>query len=482
MVRTLRGRDLLDRIAAIGRPWRLYGNLGVAVAGVVMALSAVFVAFVGYVNLVSPPEPTQVTQPRNFLVIPGVNDFLPLSVAPEILFGLLAAVVVHEMGHGIMCRVGDIGVDSMGGVLLAVLPIGAFVEPDEEEVDAAAPGDRTRMFAAGVMNNFVLTVLAFALLALSMLAIQPIDGVGVQRVVADSPADAAGIQEGDVVQRVDGEPVANGSALYGALRASAPGNATLTLHRDGATEQRTLQLEAPPDGVAIRSVVNGSPAEGVLAEGDRLTAVNGTPTPNASAFRRAMEDRAVGTALDVDYRRNGTALNATVVLGEPPRGEGGFLGVSYAPDGIQVGIAPYDIAGVHRLLGSFHPVDWLVAMMLPLGAAMGGAVPTFFGFEGTVAEFYTVAGPLGALGGLFFVVPTALYWTAWINFNLGIFNCIPALPLDGGHIFREGIRKGIRPAVRPERLERVSDVAAVAVSLLMFGSMALMVLAPRFLG
>jgi membrane-associated protease RseP (regulator of RpoE activity) len=32
-----------------------------------------------------------------------------------------------------------------------------------------------------------------------------------------------------------------------------------------------------------------------------------------------------------------------------------------------------------------------------------------------------------------------LFWCAWININVGIFNAIPMVPLDGGYIFKEGV-------------------------------------------
>ncbi|MDY7081669.1 MAG: metalloprotease, partial [Halobacteria archaeon] len=75
MLKTLRGRKLLDRLARPKKFWRIYGNLGVAVALFVMAISFVFIVFIGYVSLTSPPQPSQVTEPQNLLVIPGLNDF-----------------------------------------------------------------------------------------------------------------------------------------------------------------------------------------------------------------------------------------------------------------------------------------------------------------------------------------------------------------------------------------------------------------------
>ena len=204
-IHTTRGRVLLTRLARPKRFWRAWSNVGVGIALVVMGGSfALLVAQAGAI-LQNPPEPTQVTQPRNFLVIPGVNDFLPLSVAPEILLGLLVGLVVHEGGHGLLCRVEDIDIESMGLVSLAVVPIGAFVEPSEESQRRADRGARTRMFAAGVTNNFVIAAVGFALLFGPVIgAITVAPGVPVADEFGGTPADAAGIDHGYRVTAIEG--------------------------------------------------------------------------------------------------------------------------------------------------------------------------------------------------------------------------------------------------------------------------------------
>ena len=163
-VHTKRGRDFIDWIATPKRFWRAWTNLGVGATLVVMAGMFLFLLVQGIAIARNPPPPSSVNQPQNFLVIPGVNDFLPLAVAPEIVFGLLVGLVVHEGGHGILCRVEDIDIESMGVFLFTVIPLGAFVEPDEESQRNASRGGRTRMFAAGVTNNFFVTFVAFVLL------------------------------------------------------------------------------------------------------------------------------------------------------------------------------------------------------------------------------------------------------------------------------------------------------------------------------
>jgi hypothetical protein len=160
---TKRGRAFLNWLAGPKRFWRAWSNVGVGIALVVMIGSFLAVVFSAFQITQNPAQQT-VSNPRNFLVIPGVNDFLPLSAAPGIVFGLAVGLIVHEGGHGLLSRVEDMDIESMGLALLAIVPVGAFVEPNDEQRRERSRGAQTRMFAAGVTNNFAVTVLAYALL------------------------------------------------------------------------------------------------------------------------------------------------------------------------------------------------------------------------------------------------------------------------------------------------------------------------------
>ncbi|WP_048076301.1 site-2 protease family protein, partial [Halorubrum sp. AJ67] len=206
-LRTLRGRAFLGRLATPKRFWRAVANLGLG--GALVAMVASFALILSSaMSAFSNAQPSAIQQPQNFLIIPGVNDFLPLSVAPEIVAGLAVAMVIHEGAHGLLCRVEGIDIDSMGLVFFALLPVGAFVEPDEEATQAASRGARARMFAAGVTANTVLTVVVFALLFGPVVgAISPAAGYAVGEVNPGSPAAAADISQGDRIVEVAGTPI-----------------------------------------------------------------------------------------------------------------------------------------------------------------------------------------------------------------------------------------------------------------------------------
>jgi membrane-associated protease RseP (regulator of RpoE activity) len=233
-------------------------------------------------------------------------------------------------------------------------------------------------------------------------------------------------------------------------------------------------------GVEVSNVISDTPAdEAGMEDGDVITSVGGEPVTNVNDFSSAMEGFSPGDEAVIEVQRDGETVPLDVTFGESPRFEGAFLGISYITTAQQIGVTPYNIDYPYSLLTSLNPIDWAISIYLPLGAIVG--LTPFFGFDGFVLNFYEITGPLAILGGAFWLIPNVLYWSAWVNFNLGLFNCIPALPLDGGHILKEGFKKALSPVSEGESLEKLAGTIAGAVAVVMFGSMILMIVAPRVL-
>ncbi len=291
-IHTQRGREFIEWIAQPKRFWRAWTNFGVGTALVIMVGMFAFLLIQGISILQNPPAPSAVNQPENFLVIPGVNDFLPLSVAPEIIFGLLVGLVVHEGGHGILCRVEGIEIESMGVFLLTIIPLGAFVEPDEESERFASRGGRTRMFAAGVTNNFAITIIAFVLLfgpIIGSITVAP--GLAVSGAYDESPAATAGIEQGDRITTVAGTPISNESELNNILSERSNREITVKINDGTSAAKRESQTLTVERELIVAGSVGGNPADiNVDAEGDPIgvETVNGTAVYTQAGFSNAV--------------------------------------------------------------------------------------------------------------------------------------------------------------------------------------------------
>jgi membrane-associated protease RseP (regulator of RpoE activity) len=308
-IHTGRGRAFLNWLATPKRAWRALANIGVGIALVTMIGTFVMLIIQSVTIIQSPPTETVLQNPRNALVIPGVNEFLPLSVAPEIIIGLLVGLVVHEGGHGLLCRVENIDIDSMGVVLFALLPIGAFVEPDDESANTASRGAQTRMFAAGVLNNLLITALVFGLLfgpVGSAIAVAP--GAPVGGVYPGGAADLADINQGDRIVAIDGTEIESDETLSQALAEIDAETVSVTL---ASGEEVMVERSA-----FVTTLLENSPfaGENGLAVNDTITAVDNTSVTTEQEIKAAAQNKSVVT-LTYNDGETGEEQTATGPLG-----------------------------------------------------------------------------------------------------------------------------------------------------------------------
>ena len=234
-----------DWFQKLRRPLRAYATLGVIMVVVVSAFMTLALLLAVPQLLVHTPEPTGIYDPRNILAIPGVNQAIPITAA--VFIGLLLTIVIHEFGHAILARVEDMRVRSMG-ILIAVIPIGAFVEPDEADVDAAKGMPKIRMFGAGITNNIVAGLICFGLMFLLVGMATPLAVPLVQGVYKDFPAADAGLQGYSVITGINGISVTDQEEISAIMDGTRPGEViTLTAEKDGIERTYTLTLSEWPE-------------------------------------------------------------------------------------------------------------------------------------------------------------------------------------------------------------------------------------------
>jgi regulator of sigma E protease len=189
-----------------------------------------------------------------------------------------SGVRVHEFGVGFPPRARVLGRDSQGTeYTLNWLPIGGFVKLEGEEGESDDPQAfvrkplRTRItiLLAGVAMNFLLAFIIFTLIAA---VADPVVGVRVAAVEANSPAASIGLvgsqqigtddegnpiwdETGDVIVAIDGgrfptfDRIETSLPMLAYLREHAGQQVTVTVRsNDGTTRDIPVQLRVPGPG------------------------------------------------------------------------------------------------------------------------------------------------------------------------------------------------------------------------------------------
>jgi membrane-associated protease RseP (regulator of RpoE activity) len=237
-----------DRFARFHRFLRGYGTFGAVIVILVSAAMVALLFIALYGNVVNPQQPTAVNDPRNIFAIPGVNQFIPFTVA--VWLALFFTLAIHEFGHAFLARVEKLKV-SFIGILWCVIPIGAFVEPDETEFGKLQGLPKIRMLGAGITNNMVAGLACFLLLVLLLGFAVPLQTPLINSVYKDYPADRAGIVPDSVITSINGVPVTTQGDVSTILNATRPGDqVVIVTENDQTASSHTILLSSWPQNMS----------------------------------------------------------------------------------------------------------------------------------------------------------------------------------------------------------------------------------------
>ncbi|MFZ1400470.1 MAG: PDZ domain-containing protein [Candidatus Promineifilaceae bacterium] len=191
--------------------------------------------------------------------------------------------------------------------------------------------------------------------------ISPSDGVYIQTVFANSPAEAANLRPGQIIVRLNDDPVTSPEMLTLLLQNVPAGESFTLLVRDEAgevwqttavraasppylgveivdlplrTPQATISTRPPVTNLpTVTGIVPGSPAE--LADvrvGDVITAVDNQAILNGDELLNQMAQKAPGDTVTLMLRRGEETLLKTAVLApNPDDASRGYLGIEFRP-------------------------------------------------------------------------------------------------------------------------------------------------------
>lgn len=359
LLKTERGRNFLDKLAKIKKFWKGYGDFSIALCIFLMFTFLTILIWVATLVMNIPKE--RAPRPEMLLGIPGLNPVIPLWYG---ILALIVAMVIHEFSHGILARVAKVKIESLGLVFF-ILPVGAFVEPNENQLKGMEKRKRSRLFAAGPASNIIVAVICSLIFTQVFVAnAEPKAlGNGIVNVVVDTPAANASFEPGMIITSINYEGV-----------------------------------------------------ETVLDSPDAFSSVMESTEPN--------KEMTLTLFFEGRYRQK----NLTLASREDNKSRG-FLGVQTI----------YTGTGKRIYHPTFYP-DSFEATMYSLTIYVSLPIRRLSPIDRPYTDFYEPGGDLANMpDSLFWVLANIFYWVFWLNLMLGLTNALPAIPLDGGYVFRDGL-------------------------------------------
>ena len=365
------------------------------------------------------------------------------------------------------------GYCSIAGMIDESMNTEAMKQPAKPYEFRSKPAwQRLLIMLGGVLFNFLLAIIIYAgiVYAVGEKFINFTDATeGME--FCDS-AHKAGFVDGDIPLTADGKALSyfNSEDLNAMLTAQQV--TVLRNHKDTVTInlpkdfifQANTDAEAGQAFMAYRLPVVVSQTQprmggekAGLQEGDRLLAVNGTPTPSYTEFTAALEQNK-GKNVTLSYQRGGQTLTATDV----PIDGAGKLGILLTE--------PTNI--YHTTVKNYN-----ILQSIPRGLEMGWNKMVTYVKQLKLIFTPQGAQSLGGFGTIGSIFPPTWNWidfwniTAFISVILAVMNVLPIPALDGGHVMFLLYEMITRRQPSLKFLERAQTVGmALLIALLVFAN------------
>ena len=391
---------------------------------------------------------------------------------------LFVAICLHELGHFIAARRAGVKVEEFGIGLpprlfgikrgetiysVNAVPFGAFVKAAGEDdptvprsLAGKGPWTRLGVYVAGPLVNILLAFVLFsAFLSLPVSTVAG-DGLMVHSVRENSPAEEAGIKPGDIIRKIEGQPVRRWEDIRDIVNAVEEGaDITLLLQRDGQEMETRLRPMFDPElqrrtiGVVlcwntVTQVEEGSPAfEADMRPGDTIISINRRAVYNNESLSGALASVERGEEMELILLRGGKAMSTSL---------------ANTNDGTLPGVELRWVPGIdieQERLPVWRAAYLGASYIVQMPALIIEAIPLIRESPDTA-----LVGPIGAGQLTVEVVRSSgfssmLFMAGMISLGIGIFNLLPIPPLDGGGMLValiEGVRRGKRLSPRAVRL------------------------------
>ncbi len=432
------------------------------------------------------------------------------------LIGLGIVIFVHEAGHLVAAKAVGIEVETFSigwgrklagfrykgtDYQISVFPFGGFCKmkgeallqrawaegtdriPHEQGAFfSAGPWQRILVAAAGPLVNLLFAVIVFSVIwgfGFSVMTFENriILASEYQPTGIEHPAQIAGLQTGDRIVAIDGEPTGSFRDIQERVTRSAGRTLVLTVDRDGAEQHTSITPRLDPDTGAgligvfpwiepvVHSVSSGSPA-GIadIQAGDRIVAVDGEPIPHTMEFFRVFGG--TGRRVSLSLRRDNQIITTELVPGSREDGSL-YVGITFAA--VEVPSPPLG-PGAALQRGTAEAFSTLAMTVRGLGLLFRGVNLTQ-AVAGPIRLTYFVGevATAGLTVGLVEGVRAFFNFLALVSIALFFMNLLPIPVLDGGQILLYTIEGISRRPLHPKLVYRYQMVGtAIVLALIAF--------------
>jgi hypothetical protein len=242
-------------------------------------------------------------------------------------------------------------------------------------------------------------------------------------------------------------------------------------------------LEPSNDGVLSASVVvDYGGEEAGLEPWMLITAVNDQEVNNTQDFTDIMNETYAGQTVNVSVLDKGQPETYRAVLSDK-----GSYYLKYYPDYYESWMSGKGFMGI-AVVNPEVVTDSLSHPGSSGGSMLQYITLPFQKLQPFPDHFTALFEPTGIPGilpeGLFWVLANSFYWIFWLNLMVGLTNALPAVPLDGGFIFADGVT-GILDQFKGVTEERKEGIVDNLVGVLAFTVIFLVVwqlIGPRLVG
>ena len=197
--------------------------------------------------------------------VSGVSYPAPIVGVPfwYWIIGIFIIVFVHESMHGIFARLYNVRIKSYGLITFFVLPIGAFVDPDEKQLGKLSTLKKLRILSAGSFINIVLGMI-FLIFAIGFFSsFYEEKGVNFSETIKDLPAYNVGLN--GTIYAINGREVKTIQDLSKVLNETKPGSKIQITTTKGVF---TLETISRPDSQPGSYIGIGNASTDVDIKGD----------------------------------------------------------------------------------------------------------------------------------------------------------------------------------------------------------------------